>query len=347
MVKQSLGRFLATPENQAALLAVKVLVDGFKAAQTWLEPPLLYLHGPPGTGKSHLVAGLVNELTGASSAVANVIFSAADVREDLPTAGRSRLERRECTPWLDQLGNSAVACDLLIVEDLQQLPLWAVERLIQVLDARMSREAATVLTANAAPRQLAHRGQNFPSRLASRIEAGLVVPVEPLSPASRVGILEGLAGQRGLIAPEEVLGWLAANLQGGVRQLEGALTQLETLAKMGRPLMDVAAAATHFRPQVDAGRPTLERIVAQVARLFKIKPALLKSPERSRGILWPRQISMYLARRLTALSLSQVGDYFGQRDHTTVLHACRKVQEALHADPSLSGTLGQLQAALA
>src|SRR5262249_12651628 len=155
---------------------------------------------------------------------------------------------------------------------------------------------------------------------------------------------EDKAQRRQLAVRREVLAWLAEHLTGGGRQLEGALTQLEVLRRLRREPLDVPTVAAHFREQVEALRPTVDRIARQVSGHFQLDPRQLQSPQRFRKVLLPRQISMYLARQLTDLSLEQIGDYFGGRDHTTVLHACRKLEEALADDAVLSGTVRQLRA---
>jgi chromosomal replication initiator protein len=105
--------------------------------------------------------------------------------------------------------------------------------------------------------------------------------------------------------------------------------------------------AEYFGVEAEANRPTVERIVQRVGRYFQVEPRQLQARSRARGTLLPRQIGMYLARQLTELSLQQIGAYFGGRDHSTVLHACRKVEKALACDARLSGAVRQLHADLA
>jgi len=104
--------------------------------------------------------------------------------------------------------------------------------------------------------------------------------------------------------------------------------------------------AEQFRIEAEAQRTTVERIVQRVGQYFQVAPRQMKSRDRSRGSLLPRQVGMYLARLLTGLSLEQIGAYFGGRDHSTVLHACRKVEQALTQDVNLSGAVRQLHAEL-
>jgi chromosomal replication initiator protein len=171
------------------------------------------------------------------------------------------------------------------------------------------------------------------------------VAIEPLSAAGRLAFLCDQAQRRQLAVAHEVLAWLARHLVGG-RQLQGALTRLEALVKAASRPLDVATVAKHFEQDADATRPTLERIARQVSSHFRVDARQLKSQRRAHHVLLPRQVSMYLARKLTDLSLDEIGTYFGGRDHSTVLHACRKVEQAVNRDIVLHGTVRQLRADL-
>src|SRR5207245_143897 len=159
---------------------------------------------------------------------------------------------------------------------------------------RVARQRQLVCTATVGPGQLTH----LPARLVSRLSSGLVVGLEPLSAASRLAFLQDRAQRRQLAVSREVLVWLADHLNGGGRQLEGALVQLEMLARLQPYPLDVATVAAHFRQQAEATLPTVERIVHRVGGYFQIEPRQLYSSRRSRSILLPRQIGMYLARQL-------------------------------------------------
>ena len=258
-----------------------------------------------------------------------------------------KLATNEAAPVPSSLVEEARECDLLILEDLQHLPLPASETMVRIIDHRQAHQLPMVFTATMGPRHLAHRGVRFPARLTSRLAAGLVVGLEPLKIASRQRFLDELAQRTQLALPREIVHWLARNLTGGGRQLEGAVTQLETLNKVGRRPLDLKNVTAHFSVQVDAIRPSVERITTRVGGYFQIEPRQLQSRRRHHNVVLPRQISMYLARQLTALSLEQIGAYFGGRDHTTVLHACRKVEQAMKKDAVLSGAVRQIHAELA
>ena len=332
------ARFVRAPENGSALSAVQEAAREIGSRHPYRLANPLFLHGPAGTGKTHLVSALVAEVTRQAPALVVTVTPASDFSLSTPQPSP---EPAAVESGFDP--EAARRSDLWVVEDLQHLPVRAVEAFVQTFDFLHARQCPMVFTALAGPRHLA----NLSARLASRLVGGLVVGLEPLGPASRLALLEDKAQRRQLAVGRDVLAWLAEHLTGGGRQLEGAIARLEALARLQHRPLDVAAVAEHFREQAEAGRPTVERIAQRVGGYFRVEPRQLQSRRRSRRVLVPRQVGMYLARQLTALSLEQIGAYFGGRDHSTVLHACRKVEQALAHDASLSGAVRRLHADLA
>ncbi|MFL5340723.1 MAG: helix-turn-helix domain-containing protein [Gemmataceae bacterium] len=288
-------RFVPLPENRSARLAVRRLA---LSARRPFHP--LLLHGPPGTGKSHL-AGALHEFAAENGSCRRL------------TAG----------DWLTEDVSDLRSCEFLIVEDVQHLPERAIDDLAVLLDYRGARRRATLITASLGPAEL-----DLPARLTSRLAGGLVVGLELLGRSSRRRLLVALARQRKLTVSAAVLDELAGQTPGSGRQLLAALVR----AAAGGPAEAMPAV-------------TLERITQQVSRHFRVRPQLVRGRDRTPNLLWPRQVSMYLARRLTGLTLAQVGEFFG-RDHSTVRHACQKVEDALADYPQLPGLLRQLEAEL-
>jgi chromosomal replication initiator protein len=320
------ARFVSTPENRSALAAVHFVAATLVADRPdQLANPLL-LHGPAGTGKTHLVWALVAEVTRQRPDLTVAVLAANEL---LGYQGEEKAD-------------PLAKLNLLIVEDLQHLPERAAEPLVQVIDSLEARQCPLVCTALAGPRHL----PNLSARLASRLAGGLIVGLEPLSAPGRLAFFQDKAQRRQLAVGHPILTWLAEHLTGGGRQLEGAITRLEMLARLNHRPLDLATVVDHFREQVEAGRPTVERIAQRVGGYFQVQPRQLQSRRRSRQVLLPRQVGMYLARQLTGLSLEKIGAYFGGRDHSTVLHACRKVETALTRDEVLGGAVRQLHAEL-
>jgi chromosomal replication initiator protein len=316
------ARFVPLPENRAALRAVQDLAADLAAGRPRLPSPL-FLHGPAGTGKTHLASALVADAIRQTPGLAVAVLTVHDLESDEAVSAARR-------------------SDLLVLEDVQHAAARHEVALEQLLDHCRARQKPVVCTATDGPGQLRH----LSARLTSRLAAGLVVGLAPLQAPSRLALLQAKAQRRQLAVHPDVLAWLAEQLTGG-RQLDGALTRLETLARLHAGPLDVATVAAHFRDEVEATRPTVERIAERVGGYFQVGTRQLQSRRRARHVLLPRQVGMYLARQLTDLSLGQIGAYFGGRDHSTVLHACRKVEAALTNNASLGGAVRQLQAELA
>jgi chromosomal replication initiator protein len=312
---------LVTPENQAALTALQDVLVALITGRADRLPYPLYLFGASGCGKSHIVEALADEVARCQFNV--TVLSARDLTDEVDW------------PLLAQT-------DLFILEDLQHLAARNVEKIIVLLDERQRLQAPSVLTALGAPNALARFATAMPRRLLNRLVGGLVVPLAPMQAASRRRLLDHLARDAKATVSAEILDWLAKHLVGGGRQLAGAVAQMKTLQALQKNLLTVDNVRAHFRAQIEATAPTVERITEHVSACYRVKPRVVQSAQRSRDALLPRQVSMYLARQLTTLSLAKIGQHFGGRDHKTVDHACRKVARAMKADPTLFATVRQL-----
>jgi chromosomal replication initiator protein len=321
-----MARFLLMPENRSALAACQDLLLSLTSGQADPTPNPLVLHGPPGSGKTHLVQTLAEELSGHGIDVCQ--RSANDFA--LP----------------DDVGDAREAA-LTIIEDMQHLPTRAVPAVIALIDERLRHGGAMIFTALHGPANLKHRGTPLPARLTSRLAVGLVVGLEPMQKASRRRLLTAHAEQAELRVGAEILDWLAEHLTGGGRQLDGAIRQLKSLQGLQAKPLRLADIRAHFRTQIEATAPTVKGIAEHVSGYYQVAPRHLVSARRARAVLLPRQVSMYLARQLTTQSLVQIGKYFGGRDHKTVQHAVRKVEAAMKEDAALSGAVRQMHAELA
>jgi chromosomal replication initiator protein len=237
------------------------------------------------------------------------------------------------------------ACDLLALEDVQHLTERTADATCDLIDQRTARSRATVVTASTGPSQLTH----LPQRLTSRLAAGLVIQLEPLAVPSRRAILAEAATLKGVRLAGDALDWLAEQATGG--GVRATLGWLQNLAQIAGTFPGPLTRADVQQTLAETGQPTsatsdVSRIVERVAAAFGVSEKELLSASRLRGVLKPRQVAMYLARELTDLSLPRLGAAFGGRDHTTVLHAYRKVEAELIEDATLAKRVSDLRAVL-
>ncbi|MHB1426881.1 MAG: DnaA/Hda family protein [Gemmataceae bacterium] len=339
---QTFANWAPLAENEAARLAVERVADCVCGREPRRAINPLFLYGPAGAGKSHLVSALLAEVAQRSPDLQVALLAAGDFEALVRPPYIPPARGGDIGGGREEL-KSARQADLLVVEDVHLLPARVEESFVHLMDRGLARGQQLVCTALTGPAQLGH----LPARVTSRLGSGLVVGLAPLSPTSRRVFLQDRIKRRGLNVGAEIVAWLAEHLMGSARQLEGAVARLAELARLDGQRLDMETLAEHFGVEASANRPTVERIAQRVGRYFQVEPRQLQARSRARGALLPRQIGMYLARQLTELSLQQIGAYFGGRDHSTVLHACRKVEKALAHDVRLSGAVRQLHADLA
>lgn len=328
------GGFFVLEENRSAVVAVQAMCKAVLAGRRLPVNPIV-LHGPPGIGKTFLTTTLLHKLSQSPESITGRTVAVGDL-------ARGSAADHTGPGFSDR---DLTTCDILILEDAQQLPARDADAFCELLDRRVSRRKATIVTANVGPAALRH----LPRKLTSRLAAGLVIQMESLAPASRRAILEAAAKARKLRLAPDALDWLAGqSTRGGIRPLLGLLVNLAAAAKDFPGSLDRIAVqeilAGSGQPAV--AKTDVARIVKQVAGEFGIAPKELLGSSRLRRVLVPRHVAMYLARELTGLSLPQLGAAFGGRDHTTVLHAWRKIEADAVADATLAGRVRQLRSEL-
>ena len=187
-----------------------------------------------------------------------------------------------------------------------------------------------VITSDRFPREIG----GVQERLISRFGSGLTVPIDPPELETRVAILKNKAEQRSVALPEEVAFFVARQIRSNVRELEGALHRIVASAGFTGRSIDLVLAREALRDLLvfQERQVTVQNIQKTVAEYFKIRVSDLHSRQRTRRVVRPRQIAMSLAKELTSMSLPEIGDAFGGRDHTTVLHAQRKIGELVGSD---------------
>ncbi|WP_374574969.1 chromosomal replication initiator protein DnaA [Phenylobacterium sp.] len=331
----SFETFVAGPPNEFAFAVARRVA-------TWADGhfnPVVF-HGPYGFGKTHLLNALAWE----------AMRNAPDKRVAYITAERftstfvKAVQDRQTAAFKEEMRNA----DLLLIDDAHFVAGKAStqEELFHTLIALVEDGRRVVMTADRPPAEITE----MEPRLRSHLQAGLVCGIEPADRTLRLGILErklATLAHQGRFVPSarsDVLQFLADRFTDSVRELEGALNTL--VARVGgdiaRLSLDDAQAILRPHLSVNERRVTVDQIQKAVAEHYGLKQADLISERRARAVARPRQAAMWLAKQITTRSLPDIGRRFGGRDHTTVLHAVRRIEALKADDPMLSHDLDVL-----
>ena len=299
----------------------------------------LVLFGPSSTGKTLLVAGIASRWMRRRPTGRTLVVTGTEFARDYRNATQ--------TDSLGDFRQKYRSCSLLVIDDLDGLGgrSSAQIELIHTLDSLTERRRWLIATLKQSPAD-AH---GLLPRLASRLASGLTIPLQPPGLAARRLLLRRLAQLRGIELPgpvcdlvAEFLPQQAAHLP-TVPHLDAAVSRLATFAKKEKKrCIDEDLARRWLVTQHDSPNVELAQVVREVSKYFKLKAADLRGPTRLRCVVRARGVAMWLARALTDNSLAQVGRYFGNRDHTTVLHACRKTDALIQTDPAIRRAVDEL-----
>jgi chromosomal replication initiator protein len=296
----------------------------------------LVLIGAPGTGKSHFALGMARYWRQTRPEDLITCATGADFARELNDA----IETRTLDAWRARYRSSA----LLVLDEVHQLASRGAAQveLLHTLDALAARDAMVIVTSRLGIAQIT----NLLPALESRLVAGLSIPLSLPGLDARRRLVERLAAERGTTIEPEALSLLAERFEASVPELFGALMFLETSSLLDGGIIRLEHARRYIHDRGGRRMPTLRGIAAQTAKHFSISPADLKSASRRRAAVQARGVAMHLARQLTGISLQRIGDYFGGRDHTTVLHGCRRIEQLLADSAELRRDVEQLITAL-
>ena len=277
----------------------------------------LFIYGGVGLGKTHLMHAVGNRLL-ANKPLARVLYIHA---EQFVSDVVKAYQRKT----FDEFKDHYHSLDLLLIDDVQFFANKerTQEEFFNAFEALLAKKSHIVMTSDTYPKGLA----DIHERLVSRFDSGLTVAIEPPELEMRVAILINKARAEDSEMPEEVAFFVAKNVRSNVRELEGALRKILAYSRFNQKEISIQLAREALRDllSIQNRQISVENIQKTVADYYKIKIADMYSKKRPASIARPRQIAMYLAKELTQKSLPEIGELFGGRDHTTVLHAVRKI----------------------
>lgn len=321
--------------NKMAASVAEAVADA--PGKTVFNP--LFVYGGPGVGKTHLIQAI-----GAKAKEANaqmtVIYLSAD------RFMRQYMDAKNAND-INGFMHFYQGVGLLILDDVQELGgrTGTAEAFFQIFNHLIQNRRQVVLASDKKPAELA--GLN--ERLLSRFKSGMVAEVRPPDRATRLGIVRAKAGAEGLTLPDEVAQYVASNVSGNARELQGALVSLLAYATMTNTDVSLDLAQHVVSDLVSRPKPemvTKDMVVSAVCQFFNIERDQMQKNTRKRETVTARQIAMFLCKKLTTDSLSSIGMSLGNRNHSTVLYACKTVESLIETDPKIAEAVQKIEESL-
>ncbi|MDE1153089.1 MAG: chromosomal replication initiator protein DnaA [Micavibrio sp.] len=326
--------FVTGKSNELAYAAARKIAESETVA---FNP--LFLQGGVGLGKTHLMHAIAHDVRAKNPNRKVIYMSAEKFMYEFVRA----LRFKDTMSFKEQFRS----VDVLMIDDIQFIcgKESTQEEFFHTFNALIDQGKQIIVSADKSPSDL----DGIEERLRSRLGMGLVADIHATTYELRLGILQSKCAMLKRDLPQDVLEFLATRVTANVRELEGALNRLIAHAELvNRPVtVDTAMDLLADLLRANDRRIGIEDIQKKVAEHYNIRLADMHSPRRARPVARPRQVAMYLAKQLTTHSLPEIGRKFGGRDHTTIIHGVRKIEELLAADPALRDDIERLKRAIA
>jgi len=325
------GNFVVGASNQFAHAAAKAVAS----RQSEHYNPL-FIYGGTGLGKTHLVNAIAHEVLDRNPAARVVYLSAESFMNELIAA--LRRDR------MDDFKNRFRQIDMLILDDVQFLAARerTQEEFFHTFNSLYEGHRQIVLTSDKFPKEI----PELEERLRNRFEWGLIADIQAPDVETRVAIVQKKAELERIDVPHEVALFLATKVASNVRELEGSLTRLGAFASLNKCEITVDFARDVLKNTLrdrDDRAISIESIQKTVSDFFSLRPSELNSKKRTRTVALPRQVAMYFCRRYTQASFPVIGDRFGGRDHSTVVHANQVIERRIRSDPEFRATIERIE----
>ncbi|WP_159723119.1 chromosomal replication initiator protein DnaA [Enterococcus sp. CSURQ0835] len=295
----------------------------------------LFFYGGVGLGKTHLMHAIGNEMLSLNpSARVRYVSSETFVNDYINSIQNSETE---------QFRQEYRNVDLLLVDDIQFFgdKPGTQEEFFHTFESLYNENKQIVLTSDRLPNEI----PKLQERLVSRFAWGLSVDITPPDLETRTAILRKKAQAENLEIPDDTLSYIAGQIDSNIRELEGALVRVQAFATTNKTDITTSLAADALKSLKSLGNSqlTIEQIQEVVAKYYHLQVKDLKGKKRVKMIVVPRQIAMYLARELTDSSLPKIGKAFGGKDHTTVMHACDKIEHLVKSDSEIKDNIAEIK----
>ncbi len=327
--KYTFESFVVGPSNRFAHAASMAVAES--PAKSY-NP--LFIYGPVGLGKTHLMQAIGQEILARNSTTKVVYITSERFTNQLINAIKTGTTMKFREKYRH--------VDCLLIDDIHFIAgkEATMEEFFNTFNALYDAHKQIVVSSDKPPKEIS----NLEERLISRFEWGLVTDIQPPDFETRTAILRKKAERENLNIRDEVTYFIADKIKSNIRELEGALIRVVAYSKLVGKEVDEAVAQEVLKDLIveNQKRITVDLIQRIVAGYFEIRPSDMTAKRRSRSVAYPRHIAMYLSREMTSLSFPELGEQFGGRDHTTILHACEKIRKDIKKDQKTKSLVDKL-----
>ncbi|MBI3315749.1 MAG: chromosomal replication initiator protein DnaA [Candidatus Omnitrophica bacterium] len=327
--RYTFDNFVVGPSNRFAQAASMAVAETPAKAY---NP--LFIYGPVGLGKTHLMQAIGNEISKRSPKTKVLYMTSEKFTNQLINA----IKTGTTAKFREKYRN----VDCLLIDDIQFIAgkEATMEEFFHTFNALYDAHKQIVVSSDKPPKDIS----NLEERLVSRFEWGLVTDIQPPDFETRTAILRKKAERENLHIPDPVTAFIADRIKSNIRELEGALIRVVAYSKLVGKEVDETVAYEVLKDLIveTQKKITVDLIQRKVAEYFEIRPSDMSARRRSKNVVYPRHLAMFLSREMTGLSLPEIGEHFGGRDHTTVLHACDKIRRDLKKDQKSKSLVDKL-----
>ena len=327
--KYTFESFVVGPSNRFAHAASMAVAESPAKAY---NP--LFIYGPVGLGKTHLMQAIGQETLKRYPGTKVLYITSEKFTNQLINAIK--------TGTTIKFREKFRTVDSLLIDDIHFIAgkEATMEEFFNTFNALYDAHKQIVVSSDKSPKDISH----LEERLVSRFEWGLVTDIQPPDFETRTAILRKKAERESIVIPDEVTFFIADKIKSNIRELEGALIRVVAYSKLVGKEVDETVAYEVLKDMIveTQKKITIDLIQRKVAEYFEIRPSDMAAKRRSKNVVYPRHIAMYLSRELTTFSFPEIGDQFGGRDHTTVLHGCEKIRKDIRKDQKVKSLVDKL-----
>jgi len=325
----SFNNFVVGPSNRFAYAACMAVADSPAKAY---NP--LFIYGQVGLGKTHLLQAITQQIKDNHPGIKTCYISSEKFTNELIDA----IQHRSTSQFRQKYRE----IDVLLIDDIHFIAgkESTQEEFFHTFNTLHNNRKQIIISSDRPPKEIA----NLEERLSSRFAWGLITDIQPPDFETRVAILRKKSEREPVEVPDNVITYIAEQIMTNIRELEGALIRVVAYSLLEEKPVSLDMAKLILKDMVQETRRVvnINTIQKTVADFYQITLADLKARKRNRNVILPRQVAMYLARKMTTLSLPEIGRAFGGKDHTTVLHSCKKIESSAQTDRQLKNTLDQI-----